>query len=203
MNIISNLILGSSSPRRQQLLKEAGINFSVKTKDTAEIYPSTIPPEEVPVFLAKLKAHAFSNELANQTILTADTVVIIHGQILGKPADDDEAIHMLKTLSGNMHEVITGVCIYNKNKEVTFKDVTEVYFKKLADEDIFSYVKRSKPFDKAGAYGIQEWIGLIGIEKIVGSYFNVMGLPVHMVIEELRKFEPKAENGKIKVTTNK
>jgi septum formation protein len=183
-----NLILASGSPRRQQLLKEASVNFTIKTKDTKEIYPSTIPPEEVPVYLAKLKAHAFLEEIKDQTILAADTVVIIHGQILGKPGDEDEAIHMLKTLSGNMHEVITGVCILNKNKEIVFKDVSEVYFKKLSDEDIFSYVRKFKPFDKAGAYGIQEWIGLIGIEKINGSYFNVMGLPVHKVVEELRKF---------------
>lgn len=188
MNISSRLILASQSPRRQQLLKEAGINFSVITKDTKEDYPSTIPPEEVPLYLARLKAHAFEHEIADETIITADTVVIIHSQILGKPANDEEAIEMLQTLSGNVHEVVTGVCLYRKGKEVCFKDTTEVYFKKLSEEDIFSYVKRYKPLDKAGSYGIQEWIGLIGIEKINGSYFNVMGLPVHRVIEELRKF---------------
>lgn len=188
MSIPSKLILASGSPRRQQLLKEAGIYFSIKVKDTKEIYPSTVPPEEVPLYLAKLKAHAFREEITDETILTADTVVIIEGEILGKPANEEEATHMLKRLSGNVHEVITGVCIYNKNKEVSFKDMSEVYFKKLSDEDIFSYVRKYKPFDKAGAYGIQEWIGLIGIEKINGSYFNVMGLPVHKVVEELRKF---------------
>jgi septum formation protein len=188
LGIPSKLILASGSPRRQQLLKDAGVNFTIKVKDTKEIYPSTIPPEEVPVFLAQLKAHAFKEEVTDEIILTADTVVIIHGQILGKPADEEEAIHMLRTLSGNIHEVVTGVCIFSKSKERIFKDVSEVYFKKLSEEDIFTYVRKYKPFDKAGAYGIQEWIGLIGIEKINGSYFNVMGLPVHKVIEELRKF---------------
>lgn len=189
MSIPSQLILASGSPRRQQLLKEAGINFSIKVKDTKEDYPSTVPPEEVPVFLAQLKAQAFEDEISHaETVLTADTVVIIHGEILGKPADEEEAIHMLKRLSGNMHEVVTGVCIYSKNKQVLFKDTSEVYFNELSNEDIFSYVRKYRPMDKAGAYGIQEWIGLIGIEKINGSYFNVMGLPVHKVVSELRKF---------------
>ncbi|MBX9853186.1 MAG: Maf-like protein [Cytophagaceae bacterium] len=189
MNSTDQLILASNSPRRQQLLKEAGINFLIKTKDTKEVYPPSLPSAEVPLYLAKLKADAFRKELKNnETILTADTVVIIDNKILGKPIDENDAVEMLKTLSGRMHTVITGVCILCNNKEIVFHDTTEVYFKKLQQADIEKYVREFKPLDKAGSYGIQEWIGLIGVEKINGSYFNVMGLPVHRVVEELKKF---------------
>lgn len=184
----SKLILASNSPRRQTLLKEAGINFSIKIKDIKEEYPPGLTKEQIPIFLAKLKAEAFKNEIKDETVITADTIVAINNQILGKPKGEDEAIEMLKLLSGNKHEVITGVCILNSKKEHSFIDITEVYFKELSEEEINYYIKKFKPFDKAGAYGIQEWIGMIGIEKIVGSYFNVMGLPVHRVVEELRKF---------------
>jgi septum formation protein len=184
----TKLILASNSPRRQQLLKEAGINFLVLPKNIPEDFPSTLPLSEVPIYLAKLKAEAFKPDLTNQTVITADTVVIVDNTILNKPENEKEAIGMLELLSGNMHQVITGVCIYNKEKEVLFSDVTEVYFKPLSKEDITFYVSKFKPFDKAGSYGVQEWIGLIGVERINGSYFNVMGLPIHRVVEELKKF---------------
>jgi septum formation protein len=188
LNKESTLILASNSPRRQQLLKEAGINFLIQTKDTAENYPEDIPLQDVPLFLAKLKADPFRKEITHETVLTADTIVLIENKILGKPANEQEAEEMLTLLSGKMHQVITGVCIFNKEKEIVFSDVTEVYFKELSSRDISYYVSTYQPMDKAGAYGIQEWIGLTGVEKINGSYFNVMGLPIHRVIDELKKF---------------
>lgn len=171
------------------MLKEAGINFLLKTKDIPEDYPPSLPPMEVPEFLAKLKASAFTDDINSRTVLCADTVVLIDGQILGKPENAQHACGMLQQLSGKMHLVITGVCIRNRNREVTFSDVTEVYFRKLSAAAISDYVGRYKPFDKAGAYGIQEWIGLIGVERINGSYFNVMGLPIHRVVEALEQFD--------------
>jgi septum formation protein len=188
LNLDIKLILASNSPRRQQLLKEAGINFLIKTKNIPEEYPPSFPLAEVAVYLAKLKAQAFLNDISDETIITADTIVLVDNKILGKPTDENDAVKMLEILSGKMHKVITGVCICNKQKEVIFDDTTEVYFKKLISEDIKNYVQKYKPLDKAGAYGIQEWIGLVGVEKIVGSYFNVMGLPIHRVVEELKKF---------------
>jgi septum formation protein len=186
---VSELILASNSPRRQQILKDAGVSFIIKTKDIEEIYPESVPQRDVPLYLAKLKATAFKEELdKGNTIITADTVVLIKNEILGKPKDHQDAIAMLKKLSGNMHEVITGVNILSSKNEVGFSDVTEVYFNTLSESDIEFYISQYKPFDKAGSYGIQEFIGYIGIDKIVGSYFNVMGLPIHRVIKELRTF---------------
>lgn len=185
----STLILASNSPRRQQLLKEAGINFLIKTKDIPENYPADLPIKEIPEYLAKLKASAFKNELSNEeTLLTADTIVSLEGKVLGKPESLSQAIEMLENLSGKCHEVITGVNIYNHSQELSFSEITKVYFKKLNKKVIEEYVNQYKPLDKAGSYGIQEKIGLIGVEKIEGSYFNVMGLPVHRVVEELGKF---------------
>ncbi len=183
------IILASQSPRRRQILKDAGVHFESRAKDTNEDFPSTLPKKEVPVFLAQKKAQAFLPELnPNELLITADTVVIIEGEILNKPADRAEAIQMLQKISGKMHEVVTGVCLTSPAKQVSFSDLTNVYFLPLSQADIEYYVDTHKPFDKAGSYGIQEYIGYIGIEKIEGSYFNVMGLPIHRVIQELRKF---------------
>jgi septum formation protein len=182
------LILASGSPRRQQLLREAGFSYSLRMKSVPEDFPEDMPVAEVPVMLARRKAEALRAELSGEIVLTADTVVIIEGIILNKPADEAEAFTMLSQLSGKMHQVITGVCLLSSEKTVTFSDLTEVYFKPLSTEEIKWYIRQCKPYDKAGAYGAQEWMGMVGVEKIIGSYFNVMGLPVHRVYEELVKW---------------
>lgn len=183
------LVLASGSPRRQQLLKDAGFTFSVRTKPVLEDFPEAMPAAEVPVMLALRKAEAFKEDITDQLILTADTIVIIDGLVLNKPVDEAEAFAMLSRLSGRMHEVITGVCLLSRDKTVTFSDLTQVYFKALSADEIGWYITQYRPFDKAGAYGAQEWMGMVGVEKIVGSYFNVMGLPVHRVYEALRTWD--------------
>lgn len=188
MKINTKLILASGSPRRQQILKEAGIIFFIKTKPTPEDYPANLTPEEIPEFLARKKAFPFLGEISEEIVISADTVVILDGEVIGKPADFDDAFQMLKKLSGKKHRVTTGVCIASKEKQISFSDHTDVYFKVLSDDDINYYLNNYKPYDKAGAYGIQEWIGYIGIEKINGSFYNVMGLPVHLVIDHLKEF---------------
>ena len=183
------IILASKSPRRQDLLKKLGIKFEIKTKDIAEIYPPHLKREEVAVFLSELKASAFANELnKNDLVITSDTIVCLGGEIIGKPTDREDAIKMLCKLSGKKHKVITAVTLLSQEKKHTFYEVTEVYFKPLTTPEIIYYIDNYQPYDKAGSYGIQEWIGYIGIEKIVGSYFNVMGLPVKRVYEELMAF---------------
>jgi septum formation protein len=189
MNIAHPLVLASNSPRRQQLLISAGFVFSVQTKNIPEDFPEDMPLAEVPVYLARKKAMAFKEEIKDELIIAADTVVIIDGKILNKPADETEAAQMLGQLSGNMHEVITGVCLFSRDKTFAFSDRTEVYFKSLSPEEINFYVAYYRPFDKAGAYGAQEWMGMIAVEKIVGSYFNVMGLPVHLVYKYLQSWD--------------
>lgn len=188
MNFNRPLILASSSPRRQYLMREAGFDFTVEKPDVDEDFPATLPVNEVARYLALKKAEYFRPSLHNQIIVTADTVVILNNQILNKPADRAEAISMLSRLSGHTHLVMTGVSIISKEKEESFDDTTEVTFKKLSTEEIEFYVDHYKPYDKAGAYGAQDWIGMVAIEKIVGSYFNVMGLPIHRVYTELKKF---------------
>jgi septum formation protein len=184
----TNIILASGSPRRQELFKELGLNFTIKVKEVDEVYPSTLKGVEITDFLAVLKANAFSNEMnINDLIITSDTIVWLNNSALEKPKDKTSAINMLLALSGTNHQVITSVCLKTNNKQVVFSDVTMVYFKELTIEEINFYVENYKPFDKAGAYGIQEWIGFIGVEKIVGSYFNVMGFPVHKLYQELLK----------------
>lgn len=184
------LILASGSPRRQHLLEEMGLQFRVLTKPINEVYPNDLTPDEIAKYLSRLKAAAFDhNDFSDNTlIITADTVVTIDGVILGKPADEKEAIEMLEHLSGKTHEVITGVTLRTKLKEHTFSVSTKVVFKILTKEEINYYINLYKPYDKAGAYGIQEWIGHVAIKKIEGSYFNVMGLPTHRLYEELLKF---------------
>ena len=189
-NIISwNLILASKSPRRQNLLKELGFDFEIRTKEIQEIYPPELQREQVAVFLSELKASAFVEGLnTKDLVITSDTIVCLGDEIIGKPTDREDAIKMLGKLSGNKHEVITAVTLLSKEKQHTFYDVTEVYFKELTSEEIEYYIDKYEPFDKAGSYGIQEWIGYVGIEKIIGSYFNVMGLPVKRVYDELIQF---------------
>ncbi|MBC8109758.1 MAG: septum formation protein Maf [Verrucomicrobia bacterium] len=188
MNIKRPIILASGSPRRRQLLTELGFDFVVKTKNTDESFPETMPVQEVPLFLAEKKANAFASEISDEILIAADTVVIIDNKILNKPAHKAEAFAMLHLLSGRKHEVITGVCLLSATKKVLFSDLAEVFFRDLSDSEVEFYVEKYQPFDKAGAYGAQEWMGMVGIEKIIGSYFNVMGLPVHKLYQELMRF---------------
>lgn len=192
MHSIKNykLILASASPRRQQLMKDAGFTFEVRLKNVEEKYPQELHLENVPEYLSKVKASAFREELkADEVLITADTVVCIHDRILGKPADRKEAISMLQELSGNRHLVVTGVSVTTRMEQLSFSSRTDVFFKHLSNEEIEFYVDTYKPFDKAGAYGIQEWIGYIGIERIEGSFYNVMGLPIQKLYETLRKLQ--------------
>ena len=184
-----SIILGSKSPRRKELLSGLGVQFEVRTLDTNEDYPDTLNNREVPTFLAKLKAQALLSSLKTEEILiTSDTIVLLENEILGKPKDATQAFDMLRKLSGKLHEVITGVHLQSQEKSKSFQVVTKVYFKKLTDSQIEYYIENYKPFDKAGGYGIQEWIGYIGISKIEGSYFNVVGLPVAELYDELKLF---------------
>lgn len=183
------LILASNSPRRQQLLREAGFNFIVRSKNVAEDFPAAMPPAQVPEFLAEKKAGAFRDEITHEIVIAADTVVIVGGQILNKPQHGAEAFAMLRQLSGRMHEVVTGVCLVSAQKKMLFSDRTEVHFRNLSDAEINFYIEKYRPFDKAGAYGAQEWMGMVAVEKITGSYFNVMGLPVHKLYEALHGWE--------------
>jgi septum formation protein len=184
-----NIILASKSPRRQQLLKSLGIKFTVQTIEVEENYPKNLEKHEVPVYLAELKSKPFLNKLSgNDLVITADTVVCLDKQILGKPKNRKEAIEMLESLSNREHQVITGVCLSSKQKTHSFYSLTNVRFKPLNDDEINYYINEFKPYDKAGAYGIQEWIGAIGITHIEGSFYNVMGLPIQILYEEIQKF---------------
>ncbi len=184
-----NIILASNSPRRQNLLKELGVKFTVKTNDVEETHPNHLQREQIPLFLAELKSDPFSNTLKdNELVITADTIVWVDNKEIGKPKDYDDAKKMLQTLSGNKHTVYTGVCLKSNKKKHSFWASTDVYFSKITDYEIEYYLENYKPYDKAGSYGIQEWIGYIGIEKIDGSYFNVMGLPIQKLYAELKSF---------------
>jgi len=184
-----DIVLASGSPRRQQLLAGMDIRFRVQTKPVEEVFPPDLNPEETAAYLCRLKSQAFANkDLKHNTLLiTADTVVALGSRVLGKPAGEKEAEAMLRELSGKKHEVITGVCLRLARKETVFTASTSVWFKPIAGEEISYYVGRYRPVDKAGAYGIQEWIGHAAIEKIEGSYFNVMGLPTHRLYRELTR----------------
>ena len=184
------IILASQSPRRHYLLKEIGLEFEIKLKQFIdESYPDHLKREEIPLFIAQKKAEVFIGELSeNEILITADTIVWLNDKVLQKPKDQDDAIKILNELSGNCHQVYTGVCIKSASKEVAFTSCTDVYFKKLTYPEIDYYIKHFQPFDKAGAYGIQEWIGYIGVEKINGSFFNVMGLPIQKLYTELDDF---------------
>jgi septum formation protein len=183
------IILASRSPRRQQLLRELGLTFEVVAEDYDETYPSGLTGEEIARYVAYEKSALFRNKLSdNEIVITADTIVWCNNKVLGKPADREDAIAILKEISGNTHEVITGVSILTKNREITFSDSTRVTFELFSEEEILYYIDNFKPYDKAGAYGIQEWIGIIACSHIDGSYFNVVGLPVQRLYKELIRF---------------
>jgi septum formation protein len=183
------LVLASKSPRRQQLLSDLGYTFTSRTKEVDESHPTTMNGVEIAEYLAVKKAEVFTNELTeNEILLTSDTVVWCKGEHLAKAETAEQAAEMLRKISGTSHDVITGVCLLSSNKKSVFSDITKVYFRALSDEEIDFYITHFKPFDKAGAYGIQEWIGMWAIEKIEGSFFTVMGLPTHKVAQELRAF---------------
>jgi len=183
------IILASRSPRRQQLLKDLGLTFEVVGIDYDESFPENLNGEDAAIYLAKGKSNSFRNKLSdNEIVITADTIVWCNNQALGKPVDYEDARRMIHELSGNTHEVITGVNLLSAKKEVAFCESTIVTFEKLSDEEIDFYIHEFKPFDKAGAYGIQEWIGIAACNRIEGSYFNVVGLPVQRVYTELIDF---------------
>jgi septum formation protein len=184
-----HIILASKSPRRQFLLKELGLEFETRTKETEESFPDDLKAEQIPLFLCRKKADAFREELKpGELVITADTIVWVGDQVLNKPEDHDDAVRMLRLLSGKMHQVFTGVCLSSLEKTVSFFGETKVYFKDLSDAEIEHYIRYGQPFDKAGSYGAQDWIGLVGVKRIEGTYFNVMGLPMFELHEELMKF---------------
>jgi septum formation protein len=187
--LMERIVLASQSPRRKQLLEWAEIPFDVIVKETDELYPTDLSVRDVPVYIARNKALAVQLELSHdRIILAADTIVVLNDQIIGKPKDREEAIRILSSLSGQKHLVITGVVLLTGEDEIAFADITEVWFHKLSHEQISFYVDKYKPYDKAGAYAIQEWIGVTGIKSVNGDFYNVMGLPVSRVLQELRKW---------------
>ncbi|MBV2196969.1 Maf-like protein [Flavobacterium sp. HXWNR69] len=184
-----NIILASGSPRRQQFFKEMDLHYTIRLKEIEEIYPEYLQAEEITNFLAELKANAFENELKeNDVLVTSDTIVWLNGKALGKPKDYDDAFQMLQQLANQTHEVITSVCLKSMDKTEVFHCVTKVTFANLSDEAIRYYLDNYQPFDKAGSYGIQDWIGLVGISKIEGSYTNVVGLPTEMLFQKLMNY---------------
>lgn len=184
------LLLASQSPRRRELMTGCGLPYELAPKyDCEEVYPADLPAEEVPLYLSQLKSRAYPEPLANGDILlTADTVVVLDGEVLGKPHGREEAVGMLRRLSGRRHTVVSGVTLRNAERMHTFEARTSVWFRTLSDEEIEHYIDTYRPFDKAGSYGIQEWIGYAAIERIEGSFYNVMGLPIQKVYTELDKF---------------
>jgi septum formation protein len=184
----TRIILASQSPRRKQLLEWAELPFEIIVQSTDETYPAELPIPEVPVYIAREKARAVQQQAAvtaDAVIIAADTVVVLGNDIIGKPKDREEALHTLSRLSGNQHQVITGVVMVKGQQQVAFADITEVWFHPLTPEQIAFYVDKYQPYDKAGAYAVQEWIGMIGIKGIQGDFYNVMGLPVSRVLQEL------------------
>jgi septum formation protein len=183
------IILASRSPRRQQLLRELGLKFDVVIREYEEIYPENLNGEEIARYVAHEKAASFRNEISdNEIVIAADTIVWCNNKVLGKPLNREDAARILKEISGNTHEVITGVSLLSLSKQITFSDSTKVTFETLSEEDIYYYIDSYKPYDKAGAYGIQEWIGILACSHIDGSYFNVVGLPVQRLYKELQSF---------------
>ena len=188
MNFNRKLILASNSPRRKELLGKLGLNFEVKVKEVPEEYPEHLERSAIAEYLANHKAEAYLADLQDEILITADTIVCLDNLVLNKPADEKQACQMLRQLSGKVHEVITGVCLLSLEKKDLFHDITQVHFKELSEAEILYYVKTYKPYDKAGAYGAQEWMGMVAIDRIEGSYFNVMGLPVHKLYTHLEAF---------------
>ncbi|MEI6576321.1 MAG: Maf family nucleotide pyrophosphatase [Bacteroidota bacterium] len=185
-----NYILASGSPRRQFLLKELGFDFTVTIRNVDETYPSDLKAADIALYLCELKSNAFAEEElnTNDVLITADTIVWHQGQLLGKPENVADAERILHLLSGSMHEVYTGICLRTRGRRHCFVDRSEVWFKEITTTQIQAYIEHCQPYDKAGAYGVQEWIGYVAVEKIVGSFFNVMGFPTHRFYEELEKF---------------
>lgn len=185
---MERIILASQSPRRKQLLEWAEIPFDVIVKETDEMYPSHLPVEQVPVYIARNKALAIEEELTHERIIVAaDTIVVLNDTIIGKPKDRNDAVKIIQSLSGQQHLVITGVVIIKGEREMAFSDITKVQFHPLTHDEICFYVDKYKPYDKAGAYAIQEWIGVVGIHSINGDFYNVMGLPVSRVVRALKE----------------
>lgn len=184
-----HIILASNSPRRRELLSGLGLDYEVRTlPGIDESYPETLQGEEIPVYISSQKASAYLDELKeNELLITADTIVWLDGRVLGKPSDEEDACQMLRALSGKTHQVITGVTLATTTFQKSFASVSQVTFATLSDEEIKYYISRYHPMDKAGSYGVQEWIGFIGVERIEGSYFNVMGLPVQRLYRELKE----------------
>lgn len=184
-----SLILASQSPRRQELLHGLELPFTVRSLNTDESFPENLKHAEIAEYLARIKGLAFGDSLsANEIVVTADTIVWIDGKVLNKPGDEAEAIEMINQLNGKKHDVITAVSLRSSTKQVVFHDVAKVHFAQMAPETIGHYVRKYKPYDKAGAYGIQEWIGYVGIERLEGSFYTVMGFPTHKFYVELQKF---------------
>ena len=183
-----NIILASGSPRRQQFLKDLNLDFTIQLKEIEEIYPPHLIGLEITDYLAELKSSVFTNLNKNDILITSDTIVWLDNKAIGKPKDKQEAIVIFKEMSGKKHQVFTSICLKTITNTRIVNDTTDVYFKTLSDEEINYYLDNFQPYDKAGGYGIQDWIGLVGVEKIDGSYFNVMGLPVHKLYAELLKF---------------
>jgi septum formation protein len=183
----SPIILASKSPRRQELLQLMGIDFKVVLKEVDETYPEGLSPTEIAVHIAEKKAKAFDEVIHDEIVITADTIVCLDGKILGKPENEEHAFEILSDLSGKRHEVITAVCLLKNHHLTSFYEISEVFFKTLSDEQIRHYISTYSPMDKAGAYGIQEWIGLVAVEKINGSYSNIVGLPTQRLYAELQK----------------
>jgi septum formation protein len=184
------LLLASQSPRRRALLDDCGFNFTIlEGNGVEEVFPPELEREEIPLYLSRTKADPIKNQLKdNQILITADTIVWLESQVVGKPTDIDDAIRMIRSLSGKMHEVFTGVCLTSPARQTSFFAGSKVFFRDLKEEEIEYYVHHYRPLDKAGAYGIQEWIGYVGIERIEGSFYNVMGLPIQLLYKELDHF---------------
>lgn len=182
------VVLASNSPRRKELLSGLGIEYEVKTlADVDESFPEGLDGVEIPAYIARAKADAYRQVMQeDELVITADTIVWLDGEVMGKPADEEDARRMLKALSGKTHQVITGVCLTTVGYQKTFATVTDVTFAALTDEEIAHYVEHYRPMDKAGSYGIQEWIGFVGVERIEGSYFNVVGMPIQRLYTELK-----------------
>lgn len=187
MSLNYRLILASKSPRRHALLKSLGFDFEIRSKDVDESFPAEMDVKTVAQYLAEKKSRAFGALARKELLITSDTTVVLDNSILNKPVDDQEASDMLNSLSGHWHEVITGVCLRATEKTISFAETTRVYFRELTESEIQHYVVTHQPMDKAGAYGIQEWIGMMGIEKIEGDYYNVMGLPTHQLYRQLHQ----------------
>jgi len=186
--MVQTIYLASKSPRRHEIFKLAGLEFTYIESSYEEVIPLHIGnPEEIPVWLAEQKAIHTDVDLKGSILVTADTLVFLENRILGKPKDAAQALEFLQALSGRMHRVISGVCLKTETETLLISDVTNVYFRDLTTEELFYYIETCKPFDKAGAYGAQDWLGIVGIEKIEGSYFNVMGFPMHKVYPLLRR----------------